>query len=224
MSYRKIPFVPGEIYHVFNRSIAHQPIFLAKNYYQRAMDVLEFYSYCNPPLRFSHYNRLPLQEKADFFDSLKKNHKKQIELLAFCLMPNHVHFLIKEIAKNGIRTFMSNFQNSFAKYFNVKTGREGSLFQTMFKGVRIETDEQLLHVCRYIHLNPLTSFILKDLSALENYPWSSFSVYTDKYKFDILERSTILNYFSSIEKFVEFTKDQIDYQRKLDRINHLLLE
>lgn len=224
MSYRKEPFIVGQIYHVFNRSIARQPIFLGNSYYQRAMEVMEFYSYTNPPLRFSHYNRLPLKSKLDFINELKNKHKKQIEMFAFCLMPNHVHFLIKEIIENGIKTFMSNFQNSYAKYFNLRTERDGSLFQTMFKGVRIETDEQFLHVTRYIHINPITAYILKDISQLGNYSWSSYPIYLNKSKLDIVHTNTLLSFFPSIEKFIEFTKNQVNYQRELDKIKHLLLE
>lgn len=223
MTIRKVPLVVGETYHVFNRSIARQPIFLSQYDYQRALDVLIFYSYSNPPIRFSHYKRLPEPQKSDFMDNLRKN-ERQVEIMAFCLMPNHVHFLIKEIKEKGISTFMSNFQNSYAKYFNLKTERSGSLFQTMFKAVRIETEEQLIHVARYIHLNPVTAFILKNIEELTAYPWSSFPIYLEKQTLDIMDTSIILSYFPSINKFIEFTKDQVNYQRELDRIKHLALE
>lgn len=159
MPYRTTPLVQGEFYHVFNRSIARQPIFTRKDEYQRGLEVLNYYSYQKPPLRFSHYKRLTFKQKADFLAGLESS-KKIVQLLAFCLMPNHVHFLIKEIEDGGISRYMSNFQNSYAKYFNIKNDRTGSLFQTRFKAVRIETDEQLLHVMRYIHLNPLKSTYL----------------------------------------------------------------
>lgn len=157
-------------------------------------------------------------------DSLRKNNDKQVDVMAFCLMPNHVHFLIKEIKEKGISTFMSNFQNSFAKYFNLKTERTGSLFQTMFKAVRIETEEQLIHVVRYIHLNPVTAFILKNVEQLTVYPWSSFPIYLGKQTSEIINTNEILSYFPSIDKFIQFTKDNVNYQRELDRIKHLVLE
>lgn len=213
----------GEIYHVFNRSIAKQPIFLSTYDYQRALDVLTFYSYFNPSIRFSHYKRMPEAQKTEFMANLRKG-EKQVEIMTFCLMPNHIHFLIKEIKQKGISTFMSNFQNSYAKYFNIKTKRSGSLFQTMFKAVRIETDEQLIHVARYIHLNPVTAFILKTIEQLTTYPWSSFSTYLGKQTSDIINTNVILSYFPSVNKFIQFTNDQVDYQRELDKIKHLALE
>lgn len=223
MPYRITPLAQGEFYHVFNRSIARQPIFTSRDEYQRGLEVLNYYNYQKPPLRFSHYKRLTFKQKADFLVGLEGS-KKIVQLLAFCLMPNHVHFLIKEVEDGGISRYMSNFQNSYAKYFNLKNDRTGSLFQTRFKAVRIETDEQLLHVTRYIHLNPLTSFIIRDISQLENYLWTSFSIYLGKQHLNCVETSFILNYFRSLEEFITFTYDQVSYQRELDKIKHLLLE
>lgn len=223
MSYRRTPIVTGEVYHTFNRSIARQPIFLNVRNYSRALELINFYSYIQPRLRFSHYNRLSIKEKTNFLNDLKQNGRKQIKLFAFCLMPNHVHFLLKEIEKSGISRFMSNFQNSYAKYFNLKTDRTGSLFQSMFKAVRIESDEQLIHTCRYIHLNPLTSYIIKEIKDLEIYPWSSYSEYF-KDSSDFVDTSLILEFFPSKKLFKKFTLDQVDYQRQLDKIKHLSFE
>lgn len=223
MSYRRTPIVTGEIYHTFNRSIARQPIFFNARNYNRALELINFYSYIKPRLRFSHYNRLPSKQRTDFLDDLKNNGRKQVQIFAFCLMPNHLHFLMKEIEKNGISKFMSNFQNSYAKYLNTKTDRTGALFQSMFKAVRIESDEQLIHVCRYIHLNPLTSYTIKDAKELENYPWSSYPEYF-KESSDLIDTSVILGFFPSKEEFKKFTLDQVDYQRNLDEVKHLSLE
>lgn len=224
MTYRKTPIVTGEIYHIFNRSVARQPIFPTSYDYQRALDVLTYYSYFDPPLRFSHFKRLVEPQKAELMDNLKKIGEMQIELYAFSFMPNHIHFLIKEIREKGISTFMSNFQNSYAKYFNTKNDRIGGLFQQMFKSVLIETDEQFIHVARYIHLNPVTAYILKNIDELANYPWTSFSAYVGKYNLEFLNKEFLLSFFPSLDHFINFTKDQVDYQRKLDKTKHLLLE
>ncbi|HCB22750.1 hypothetical protein A3B42_01190 [Candidatus Daviesbacteria bacterium RIFCSPLOWO2_01_FULL_38_10] len=224
MPYRKTLLVSGEIYHVFNRSVAHQPIFPSETYYQRGLEVLSYYNNLNPPIRFSHFARLPSSLKNQILESLNKDNQKLVKILAFCLMPNHIHFLLKEIREKGISTFMRKFQDSYAKYFNTRTKRSGSLFQSMFKAVRILTEEQLLHVTRYIHLNPVTAYILKDLNELSNYSWSSYPIYIGKQSSDIISTNEILGFFSSKDKFIKFTEDQIDYQRELDKIKHLLLE
>lgn len=220
---RKNPIIVGQIYHVFNRSIGRQPIFLNNSSYQRALETINYYQYLETSLRFSHFNRLPANLKNRALDVLLQG-RKRVKILAYCLMPNHFHFLIQEISDRGISNFMSNLQNSYAKFFNTKNERNGALFQQMFKAVLIESDEQLIHVTRYIHLNPLTSFILKDIKELSDYLWSSFQEYLGRGNLSIVDKEFILDFFPSIQSFIDFTKDQIDYQRQLDKIQHLLLE
>ena len=149
MPYRVHPIAQGEIYHIFNRSVGNLPIFLNQRDYKRAIETISFYSYSKPKLRFSYFNRLTFEEKNKKLLELETTHKRQIDLFAFCLMPNHVHFLAKDAEKLGISTFMRNFQNSYAKYFNVKTERHGALFQSMFKAVRIETEEHITRISQF---------------------------------------------------------------------------
>lgn len=228
MPYRKTPIAVGEIYHVFNRSIASQPIFLSPKDYQRALDVFIFYLYSQPPLRFSFYNRLPREEKEKFLNNLIKTHDSLAELVCFCLMPNHMHFLLKNLKDKGISTFMRKFQDSYAKYFNTKTTRVGTLFQPMFKAVRIESNEQLIHVSRYIHLNPATAYLVKT-EDLKMYPWSSYPYYINATAktnsiANYIKKDVVLGNFKSAHAYEQFVLDQVDYQRQLDRIKHLTLE
>lgn len=222
MPYRKTPIAVGEIYHVFNRSIAKQPIFFSAKDYQRAIDVFNFYKYTNPVLRFSYYYRLTEEQKKKFLTNLISKHEPLVEIIGFCLMPNHIHFLLKNLKDGGISQFMRLSQNSYAKYFNTKRKRTGTLFQPMFKVVRIETEEQLVHVSRYIHLNPVTSYIIKP-KDLKNYPWSSYLSYLNL-EDDRLDKHIVLSSFSSIADYEKFVLDQVNYQQELDRIRHLLLE
>lgn len=224
MPYRKVPLIVGETYHVFNRSVARQPIFLSDRDYQRAIETFQFYSFKRPGLRFSHFKRLSRDQRQSFWSDLITRNQKQIAILAYCFMPNHIHFLVREVEENGIATFMKNFQNSLAKFFNTREERQGALFQAMFKAVRIETEEQLIHVARYIHLNPFTSFIIREIGELENYPWSSYLAYIGKTQDDFIEKESMLSLFKSAEKFEAFTLDQADYQRKLFLVKHLIGE
>lgn len=222
MPYRKIIIAPNEIYHVFNRSIAKLPIFLSSRDYQRALETFNFYHYEKPRLRFSFYNRLSKEEKANFMKTLEEKHEALVEILCFCLMPNHIHFLLKNLKENGISRFMRIFQDSYAKYFNTKTNRVGTLFQPMFKAVRIESDEQLIHVSRYIHLNPVTAYLI-NFEGLGKYPWSSYTHYLSEMK-SFISKEMILNQFKSIQDYEQFVLDRVDYQRELDSIKHLTFE
>ncbi|MBI4999448.1 transposase [Candidatus Gottesmanbacteria bacterium] len=224
MTYRKHPIFTEQIYHVYNRGIAKEPIFFDKKDYLRFIEVINFYHFSSPSLRFSYYNRLELESRSHFLNELEKNADRLVNIFSFCLIPNHYHFVLKEVEQKGISKFISNLQNSYAKYFNTKNKRSGSLFQEMFKAVRIESDEQLLHTVRYIHLNPWTSFLVKELNQLKNYPWSSLQSYLEFNSFPFLQTELILSFFKTNEKFSSFTFDQADYQRKLGEIKHLMFD
>lgn len=222
MPYRRVPFVNNEVYHAIARGVAKKPIFTSSNDYHRALSLIDFYRRGTLSLRFSYFKRLYREEKENFLKRLK-NKKPVVEILAFCLMPNHIHFLLKQLEKRGIPIFMSNFQNSYAKYFNTKYQRIGPLFQPMFKAVRIETDQQLIHVSRYIHLNPVSAYLI-EIEELENYPWSSFGAYLNRKTLEFVNPDLVLSLFESSAKYRQFVYDQADYQRKLERIKHLTLE
>lgn len=223
MPYRKIIFTTGEIYHVYNRSIANFPLFLKSRDYQRFLETAEYYRNKKPGLRFSFSERLNKELKERFLEELKKRNSFLVEIYTFALMPNHIHFLLKQIQDNGIADFMRNLQNSYAKYFNTKYNRSGAVFQALFKAVRIETQEQLIHVSRYIHLNPVSSFLIK-IENLVNYRWNSFRDYIDVQTNSFIKSEFILENFSSIKEYEKFVKDQASYQQEIEKIKHLALD
>ena len=220
---RKIVFANNEIYHILNRSIEQRPIFTNKREYNRALITLNFYRFKNPPLRLSKALLLENQKREEFFQGFKQESTKLVEIISYCLIPNHFHFLLKQKANNGIPKFASNFTNSYTRYFNTKHKRIGPLFQGIFKAIWIENDEQLIHVSRYIHLNPVVSFIVKE-EHLDTYPWSSLPEYLGSQKEKICDKEIILGLFPSKEKYRKFIHDQIDYAKKLEAIKHLILE
>jgi putative transposase len=138
-------------------------------------------------------------------------------------MPNHFHFLLKQEKEFGISTFISNFTNSITKYFNTKHERSGPLFGGSFKSELIETDEQLIHVSRYIHLNPVTSLIIRE-KDLDSYPWSSLGEYLKVRENKIVDTQTVMSHFSSLESYRQFVHDQINYAQEIEKIKHLTIE
>lgn len=224
MPYRKTPIVPDQIYHVFNKSIAGQTIFTIQKDYQRFVDVINYYRFDNLPIRYSHYKRLPQSQKDAFNEEYLTNNKSIIHIISYCIMPNHFHFLLLSDKDHAISNFARNIQNSYSKYYNTKYERSGSLFQSMFKAVRIENDEQLVHVSRYIHLNPVTAYLI-EADELEKYNWSSVKAFlSDENDNSFIEPDLVLSHFKSREKYKEFLLDQVNYQRELDKIKHLVFE
>jgi putative transposase len=148
-------------------------------------------------------------------------HQKYVEIIAFCLMPTHVHLLLKQLEDDGISTFTGNVLNSYARYFNKKHQRKGPLWVDRFKGVGIETDEQLWHVSRYIHLNPTTTNLV-DKPEL----WK-FSSYTEALN-DAPSPSRLTPSISHLgftaQSYRRFVENQIDYQKKLAAIKALMID
>lgn len=221
---RIIPLATGEIYHIFNRGIDSRPTFTDSKEYNRALLALKYYRFVSPPAGLAQTLNMPVEKRDEIVSYLEKENDKVIEILTYCFMPNHFHFLIKQLKDKGISKFISNFLNSYTRYFNTKHHRIGPLFLNQFKAVRIETEEQLLHVNRYIHLNPYTSYILKNFDDLVNYRWSSYPEYLALTRDNLCEKSLILSFFKNIKGYRKFIFDQADYQRELDGIKHLILE
>lgn len=211
MPIRIIPFVNGEYYHIFNRGVAKIPIFSSGKDYNRFLKSMAYYHLEGPKPRFSLFTP----------DTILNYSLKLVEITCYCLMPNHFHCLIKQTRDGGITEFISKLTNSYTKYFNTKNRRVGHLFQGMFKAVHIDSNEQLIHVSRYIHLNPLIGYVTK---TLETYGWSSYLEYVGNKDKEICDKNIILDQFQSPSDYKKFVLDQIDYARKLELVKHQLLD
>ncbi len=220
---RITPLVNGEIYHVFNRGINRQPTFYSRRDYRRALLTIRFYRLLHPPQRLSDFLQTDSKKRETILANAEK-HGSLVTVLAFCLMPNHFHLLLRQETDNGISKFMGNFQNSYTRYFNTRHQRDGAIFLTQFKAVRMETEDQLLHVSRYIHLNPYSSYIVKTQQQLLNYPWSSLNEYLNPAQAIISQPEVVLSSFKNPRQYQQFVLDQADYQRRLEEIKHLTLE
>jgi putative transposase len=221
-TFRKYILASEQIYHVFNRGIERRSIFTTKREYQRSLDLVNFYRHADLPIKYSKLHQKDVENRQEILDEIIKRKNVLVEIYAYCLMPNHFHFLVKQVKTNGISTFISNFTNSYTKYFNTRHNRSGPLVQGTFQAVLIESDEQIVHTCRYIHLNPSTSFIIKK-SEIFDYPWSSLSEYMNN-KNGICDKQSIFSHFPHFDSFKQFHLDQISYAQNLDKIKHITLE
>src|SRR3989339_2169838 len=180
MPYRKVIFSEGQSYHVFNRSINKEVIFNNKREINRFFSLINFYRF-KTNISFSEYCSLN-KENRKVIEKLNITSQARVEIYSFCLMPNHYHFLIKQLQPKGISDFISNIQNGYAKYYNIKNNRYGSLFCGMFKAISISSEEQFFHVSRYIHLNPIMANLIR-IEELDYYPLTSFSSYMKNFNY-----------------------------------------
>jgi len=157
-------FQKDSFYHIYNRGNRKSQIFLDKRDYLRFLEKTKIYK-----------------------------DRYEVDVLCYCLMPNHFHLLVKQKSETPLTKFMLALATSYSKYFNLRHGEVGRLFQERFQAKLVETDEYLLQLSRYIHLNP--SEIGK---RLEDYAWSSFKFYVDSsIENNFVNPELVLSYFGS---------------------------
>ena len=210
-----------KVYHITTKSIAKYVIFNNKTEYLRMKEVIQYYQVEDPLLRFSYFaawrkDKNELVNKKD-----RKGKKKLIRVIAYSLMPTHIHLVLQQLKKNGISIYMNKVLNSYTRYFNGKHHRKGPLWTGRFKRVLVETDEQLIHLTRYVHLNPVTAHLV---DRPELWEFSSYCEYLAKkpMKDKICEFKHILE--MSPGEYKKFVDNQISYQRELAAMKDLTLE
>jgi putative transposase len=218
----KTIYVNGETYHIYNRGINKQPVFRNKRDFERAIITLNYYKHADLKIKLSRALQLNQQDRTDYFNSIN-NSRQIVDIYTYCLMPNHIHFELRQLEDNGIPRFIGNFSNSITRYSNVRYNSDGPIFKGSYKGLHIEDDDQFIHLHRYIHINPAVANIVKE-EDLDQYPWSSLPEYLGKTQIEICKKEDILNNFRDINAYRKFIHDQIDYGKKLKKIAHLTFE
>lgn len=171
-----------------------------------------YYSLATPPRKLSLEKRY--KENIVDFD------QRLVSILAYCVMPNHFHLLLKQEMKDGISTYLRRLTVSFVRYYNVLHKQKGPLFESFFKAVLIESENQLLHVSRYIHLNPTSAKLVSDPLK---YPYSSFNYYVHGGEqkplvFDDILRGKRRTHYEN------FVYDNLEYQRTLQYVKNQLID
>ncbi len=197
---------PGEYYHLYNRGNDKQNIFRDTRDYIRFLFLIlyfqspiSFYNMSRPVSYFVRHRMFNTGEEG------KVVKQRQVQLISFCLMPNHFHLLVGEQKERGISKYMQKVLNAYTKYFNSKYQRSGHLFQGPYKAVHINDNEQLVYLSAYIHRNPhkLGQWRGKE----EGYIWSSYRDYTGENRWgELLKRDIIFkqyNLYSDYRAFVE---------------------
>lgn len=169
---RKAPFITNQYYHVYNRGVDKREVFMDTRDYRRFVTAMGEFNDIQPSANF--IRRLvkesggkieggstSLNLPAPSLRSLKgraiKSPRKKalVEIVSYCLMPNHYHFLLRQCMDDGITWFMQKLGTGYTMYFNERYERSGALFQGRFKAVLVEKESYLHYLQQYIHLNPL---------------------------------------------------------------------
>lgn len=192
--------VEQSYYHVYARGHGRQQIFRDDEDYRVFLNLLK--------------RHLSVDEVTDKYGKPYAHLRGKIELLCYCLMESHFHLLLYQKEKGAMSRLMRGIMTSYSSYFNKKYDSSGALFESRYKASRISTDSYLMHISRYIHLNP------KDWRA---YPYSSISAY-----FGIggqpewLQQDKIIELFGTLPLYADFLDDAEDYEDSLDDIKYEL--
>ncbi len=218
---RKFSFAVGEYYHLYNRGTDKRVIFTNSNDYHRFVLLLHL---CNGADRVDLSNLL--REGRTFTELMGLDiSDRLVDIVAYCLMPNHFHLLVREKKETGISTFTKKFLTAYSMYFNKKYERSGSLFEGKFKARHANSDEYLKYLFAYIHLNPIKiidpkwkeSAIQDRFGAkeyLKSYRESSYLDWQGERRPEnkIINREAAPGYFSEAKDFDSFVDDWLTFK------------
>ena len=209
-------YLPDSFYHIYNRGVNKQKIFTTLQDYKTFLQFLKLYlaPKDQATLQSSLQSTENWHEKDKIIRLLRlNNYSEEIDLLAYCLMPNHFHLLIKQKAEISIQLFMRSLLSKYSTYFNHTHTRSGPLFEGRYKAVLVKSEEQLVHLSRYIHINPKEKSLNWKYSSLPNYLGQINQIW--------VKPNEILSYFSNekpeltYEPFITQKENDFTLQDKL---------
>ena len=187
---RRPAYLPGHYYHIYNRGANREPIFREQDNY---LFVLR---------KFKQYSR-----------------EYALIVIAYCLMPNHYHMLIRQDSDQPAGLLPQRVFNSYTKAYNKRYERSGTLFEGPYKVIHVKEHAHLLHLCRYIHANPVKDGLA---SELEQWPYSNYPEWTELRPGTLVDRTFIQEHFASPESYRAFVMDYVQERRLPERVAEYL--
>jgi putative transposase len=189
MPRRSVEFCSGHYYHLYNRGNNYQPIFLERENYLYFLGQLRKYLAGNA-----------------------------LDIVAYCLMPNHYHLLVY-LKTDNLSSLIQPFSLAYTKAINKRYGRVGSLFQGRFQGIHVDKNEYLLHLSRYIHLNPVSAGIAK---KSEDWEFSSYPEYVGLRCGTLPKPDVVRSQFPSADSYRLFVEAYAEDDKQA--IKHLIID
>ena len=235
MPNRKISFVEGEFYHIYNRGNSKQKIFLDKKDYQHFIECLFV---CNTYKNFKFRDDI-VDAQISTFDF--ERGEPLVSIGAWVLMPNHFHIYLTPKKshksdmwkKNQISEFMRKLSTAYSKYFNAKYSRTGGLFEGAFKATLVSKDVYAKYLFSYIHLNPVKLIDSKwkengiknkkeALKFLDSYKYSSYLDYQNIRRPEniILKTDNFPKFFKNIDDFNSEILDWITFSPQVGHVGN----
>lgn len=207
-------YVEEGYYHIYNRGVEKREIFLDQQDYEVFLSYLKNYLMPKDSKDLENHllnPQLSSKQRDKILKLLRLNNfADEITLLAFCLMPNHFHFFIKQKDIGSMDKFMNSFGTRYTKYINTKYKRVGKLYQGNYKAVLITDEQQFIYLSKYIHKQSLAT---PSNAWVVNQP-SSYPEYLGKRKTEWIHPEEVLQYFSK-------TNLNLSYQSFIEQENNL---
>jgi putative transposase len=231
MPIKRPKIINDEIYHLIIRATGDTEIFKSEaDYFRAIFSLYEFNNTQMVTIRDVRLLRRKQIVREPFSGNLKKKREREplLELMAFCLMPNHIHLLTKQIRQSGIVDFTRKFGAGFAGFFNRKYSRKGPLF-SKYRAVHIKDGKQLKTAFVYIHANPISLIepkwkegavknFDKAVEFLEQYRWSSFLDYTGNSNFpSLIKKEFLISAMGGEKKCREYLFDWLRFKSTENR-------
>lgn len=194
--------VKHSYYHIYTRGASKQPVFIESADYSFFLNLFARY-----------LSQRPAKNKSNM---AYPHYAGKLELLTYCLMDNHFHLLIYQVEEGTMSAFMRSLMTSYSRYFNRKYKRTGSLFESRYKASRINANNYLQHISRYVHLNP---------RYWRRYKYSSLSFYEHTGREpEWLLPGKVLDLFTSRKSYMVFVADYEEHKQILDEIKYELAD
>lgn len=182
-------YAPGEYYHLYNRGAHHVSIFREPDNYLFVLKAIK------------HYCR-----------------ELQLTLIAYCLMPNHYHFLIRQDGETSAGLLPQRVFNSYTKAYNKRYEHSGTLFEDNYKVRHVQDEPYLLNLCCYIHANPVKDGIVSDL---REWPYSNYLEWVEEREGTLVDRAFIMLYFETPSAYREHVAAYLQERKALERLDYL---
>ncbi len=206
---RKVKFVSGEYYHIFNRGVDKRAVFLEQDDFQRFFQGMEEFNTIVPIGS--------IYENSFRKDQFGNGVSRLVNFVCYCLNQNHYHFILEQLIERGIEKFMHRLGIGYTQYFNKKYERSGFLFQGPFKAIHVDSNEYLLHLSAYVNLNER---VHKFGNGVSKSSWDEYIKNTDNF----CGKSIILGQFKNISEYKIFAENSLNSIKERKDMEKLLLE
>jgi REP element-mobilizing transposase RayT len=192
MPYRGDAFTQGQYYHIYNRGARKAKIFFNDGNYQYLLRLVkEYYQ------------------------------KHGATVIAYCLMPNHYHFLLRQEMDEPLSKFMQVLFNGYVQALNLQQGRTGTLLEGRFKHKCVDKWEYLIVLCRYIHRNPVKAGLV---AKPEDWAYSNYREWIGLSGGALVDKVFVRDHFPSADEYVNFVNDVEDEKKSYEKISKYLFD